>query len=171
MLRKVLIFILTSFSFIIAQEQSEEIQVNTQNFVLENIEGEYVELEQFIGKGPILLSFWATWCKPCKEELKEYNKLYKEFSDSGLTVLAVSIDNEKSMSKVKPYIKTNGYDFTVLLDPNSEVARMYYARMVPYSLIIDKTGKVIYTHLGYKKGDELEVRKIIITQLEKNNEQ
>ena len=143
-----------------AQDQQEENLV-FQNFVLENLEGDLVELEEELGEGPILLSFWATWCKPCKEELKEYNKLYSKYEEKGLTLFAISVDNEKSISKVKPFVKTNGYEFPVLLDPNSEAARLYYAQMVPYSLILNKTGEVVYSHLGFKRGDELKVEKII----------
>jgi peroxiredoxin len=157
----ILIFLVTS---LFAQTEEGE-KVTFQNFVLENLEGELVELEEEIGEGPVLISFWATWCKPCKEELKEYNKLYKNFSEKGVKLFAISVDNEKSIAKVKPFVKTNNYDFPVLLDPNSEAARLYYAQMVPYSLILNKSGEVVYSHLGYKKGDELTVKKIIEEQL------
>jgi len=170
MYKNILIIVLISFSVVIGQDEIISEQIETQNFILENMDGDFVELSQLIGEGPIIISFWATWCKPCKEELKEYNKLYSNYSQYGLQVLAISIDNEKSISKVKPFIRTNGYDFTVLLDPNSEVARMYYAQMVPYSLILNNKGDVIYTHLGYKKGDELIVERIITKLLNINTE-
>ena len=160
MLKIILTKILIIPLLICAQKDNEEIK-QSQNFVLENLEGDLIELNDEIGEGPILLSFWATWCKPCKEELKEFNKIYGKYSDSGFKLFAISVDSEKSIAKVKPYIKTNGFNFTVLLDYNSEVARMYYAQMVPYSVIINKSGEVVYTHLGYKKGDEIEVEKII----------
>lgn len=161
MIKNILLIALISFSYIIGQAENNTEQIETQNFILENLDGDLIELNELIGEGPIIISFWATWCKPCKEELKEYNKLYKKYSEHGLQILAISIDNAKSISKVKPYIKTNGYNFTALLDPNSEVARMYYAQMVPYSLILNKEGEIIYTHLGYKKGDEIKVEEII----------
>ena len=135
------------------------------NFKLEDVDGNIVELKKEIGNGPILLAFWATWCKPCVEEMAEYNKIYKEYKSKGFKLLAISIDNEKSLSKVKPYVKSKKYEFPVLQDINSEVARKYYAQAVPYTVIIDKDGKIIYTHLGYMKGDELQVKKIIEEQL------
>ena len=161
MCRIILIILFCSFLIVFAQQENEQSKMIYQNFVLENLDGEYIELKEEIGSGPVLISFWATWCKPCKEELKEYNKLFEKYSDSGLKIFAISIDNEKSIAKVKPFVRTNNFQFTVLLDTNSDAARMYYAQMVPYSLILNKTGEIIYTHLGYKKGDELEVERII----------
>jgi peroxiredoxin len=161
MKRSILFILLCSFSLVLAQNEDDQNKMVFQNFILENLDGDFIELEEEIGEGPVLLSFWATWCKPCKEELKEYNKLFRKYSDSGLKIFAISIDNEKSIAKVKPYARTNDFQFTVLLDPNSEAARMYYAQMVPYSVILNKSGEIIYSHLGYKKGDELEIDRII----------
>lgn len=128
------------------------------NFRLEDIEGNTVELSTMIGQGPILITFWATWCKPCLEEMVEYNKIYKEFSQKGFVLLAISTDSERSVAKVKPFVKSRNYSFPILLDINSDVARKYYAQVNPYSVLIDKNGNIIYTHFGYTKGDELIVR-------------
>lgn len=161
-MKKYFILIIALFTFsIYAQDSSTKQIPEVRNFILENIDGDLIELIEEIGDGPILISFWATWCKPCKEELREFNKIYERYSESGLKMFAISVDNEKSIAKVKPYIKSNQFNFPVLLDQNSEVARLYYAQMVPYSLIINKEGKIVYTHFGYKKGDELQVEEII----------
>ena len=137
------------------------------NFKLINLDGKYVELNNETGNGPILLSFWATWCKPCLEEMAEYNKIYDQYKDKGFTLLAISTDAEKSVAKVKPYIKSKGYHFTVLLDTNNEVARKYYAQQMPYTVLIDKNGNIVYSHLGYMKGDEQKVEKLISELLDK----
>ena len=150
------------FTTILFGQTSDTLQISeARNFILENLDGDFIELSEEIGSGPIIINFWATWCKPCKEEMKEMNKIFNQYKEKGLKLFAISIDNEKSVSKVKPYVKTNGFDFTVLLDPNSEVARQYYARLVPYTVVLDLEGKVVYSHLGYKKGDEIKVEKII----------
>jgi peroxiredoxin len=128
------------------------------NFKLENLSGEYVELKDLFTDGPLLISFWATWCKPCVEELSEYKKLYNDYKSKGFNMVAISTDDEKTVAKVKPFVKSKNYNFPVLLDTNSETARKFYVQNVPYTFLLDKEGNIVYSHLGYKKGDELQVK-------------
>ena len=134
-------------------------QQKAPNFKLEDLNGEYVELRNLLGDGPLLISFWATWCKPCVEELNEYKKLYSEYKSKGFNIIAISTDDEKTVAKVKPFVKSKNYNFPVLLDTNSEVARKYYVQNVPYTFLLDEKGNIVYSHLGYKRGDELQVKK------------
>ena len=162
-----LIFVFVVSLPLIAQNEDDITGRKAPNFKLVNLDGKYVELNSISGSGPILLSFWATWCKPCLEEMVEYNKIYEQYKDKQFTLLAISTDTEKSVAKVKPYIKSKDYKFTVLLDKNSEVARKYYAQQMPYTVLIDKNGNIVYSHLGYMKGDEQKVEKLISELLEK----
>lgn len=152
---------------LLAQNEEDLSLKKAPNFKLINIDGKYIELNKEVGKGPILISFWATWCKPCLEEMVEYNKIYSEHKDKGFTLLAISTDTEKTVAKVKPYIKSKNYNFPVLLDSNSDVARKYYAQQMPYTVLIDKNGSVVYSHLGYMKGDEKKVEMLVMELLEK----
>ncbi len=154
----VILILLVISSFIQAQEKDIESGRKAPNFKLENIDGKYVELSKEIGNGPILISFWATWCKPCIEELTQYKAIFNEYESKGVKIFAVSTDNEKTAAKVRPMVKSKGFPFTILLDPNSEVARKYYVPSVPYVVIVDKHGNIAYSHLGYMKGDEIKVR-------------
>ena len=143
---------------ITAQEQQEQTGRSAPNFKLENVQGDYVSLKDELGDGPVLISFWATWCKPCIEEMTKYKDIYKDLKDKGLKVLAISIDDERTVAKVKPFVRSKNFPFPVLLDTNSEVARKYYAQNIPYSVLLDKSGNIVYTHLGYMKGDELKMK-------------
>ena len=162
----VILVMFVSFS-VLAQNEEDLTGRKAPNFKLINLDGKYVELNKETGTGPILLSFWATWCKPCLEEMAEYNKIYDQYKDKGFKILAISTDAEKSIAKVKPYIKSKGYKFPVLLDTNNEVARKYYAHQMPYTVMIDKNGNIVYSHLGFMKGDEQNVEKSISEMLEK----
>ncbi len=151
---------------LLAQNEEDLSGRKAPNFKLINLSGKYLELNREIGNGPILLSFWATWCKPCLEEMVEYNKIYNNYKEKGFTMLAISTDTEKSVAKVKPYIKSKNYQFPVLLDTNSEVARKFYAQQMPYTVMIDKSGNIVYTHLGYMKGDEKKIEELVKQLLE-----
>ncbi len=154
-----ILFIFTALSFINAQDIEGLTGKSAPDFKLEDINGKLVSLNSLTGKAPVILSFWATWCKPCAEEMAEYKKVLNDYKDMGVKIIAISTDNEKSVAKVKPYIKSKGYNsFIVLLDSNNEVARKYYATSVPFSVIINKEGKIVYAHTGFMNGDELKVR-------------
>jgi peroxiredoxin len=161
-LLSILVFSLPLFS----QDESVGIRKGP-NFKVENLDGDIVELNAEVGEGPILLSFWATWCKPCIEELNEYKKIYEEYKDKGFKLFAISTDDERTVAKVKPFVKSKDFKFPVLLDTNSDVARLYYAQSVPYSVILNKKGMIIYSHLGYMRGDEVKVKEIISSEINK----
>ena len=155
------------FAFTVTFAQNA-VNKKAPDFELETISGDEVALSDFLGNGPVLINFWATWCKPCVEEMKYYQEIYDKYKERGLTLLAISEDNERSVAKVIPYIRSNNYNFTVLLDPDNSVARDYYVRVVPHTYVIDANGNIVLSHSGYKKGDEKEVEKIIVELLEKN---
>lgn len=108
-----------------------------------------------IGKDKVtIVSFWATWCKPCKEEMKAVHAMYDELKEQGVEYIAVSIDNTKTMAKVGPYVNAKGYEFPVLIDPNREIFEIVNGTEVPYTLMYDANGVLRHKHDGYLEGDE-----------------
>lgn len=131
------------------------------DFTLRDIDGVAVSLSELKGN-VVVMSFWATWCGPCKEEMPHLQKMYGELKDKGLTVLSISTDDARSASKVKPFIKKNGYTFPVLLDRDSTVIGTYNpAKTLPYTVVVDRNGGIAQRHSGFNPGDEEELRHLV----------
>ena len=92
---------------------------------VKTLEGEPFNIQKIYNNGnPIIISFWATWCKPCKKELNNIAELYEEWQDeTGVKVIAISIDDTRSMSKVAPYVNSSDWEYEVYLDSNGELKR------------------------------------------------
>ncbi len=113
-------------------------------------------------KGIMIISFWATWCKPCIQELDFLNDMYDELQeDMEVTVYAVSIDDARSSKRVLPFINGKGWEFPVLLDENSLLKRKLNVLNVPHTFIVDRSNKIVYQHTSYVPGDEEEYLEII----------
>jgi len=122
-----------------------DITVDTRTFVEE-------------ADGPVLFCFWATWCSPCKRELNNYADLYPDWQEeTGVELVAVSIDDPRSMMRVKPYVNSVGWDYTVLLDPNKAFARAMQVNNVPHTFLVNAEGEVVWQHNNYADGDEEEL--------------
>lgn len=131
--------------------------------VLRDTEGHDVNVTQLAQNGkPVILSFFATWCKPCMRELKAIDELYPDWQDeTGVEVILVSIDQAQDMHKVKPLVDGNGWEFRVLLDPNWTLKREMNVQNVPHLFVIDRKGHIVYNHAGYTEGDETEIQKYL----------
>jgi peroxiredoxin len=138
------------------------------NFVLRDALGEDVNFKNLLGKGPVLLNFWALWCEPCKQEMKAFKGLIDKFKEKGVTMVAINTDKVKSVAKVRAYVTTQELDFPVLLDPDGGIARDIFAmESLPYSLILNPDGTVYKRHVGYTAGDEVKTEEAINELLEK----
>jgi cytochrome c biogenesis protein CcmG/thiol:disulfide interchange protein DsbE len=121
-----------------------------------DVNGKNINVAQYGKSGKVtILSFWATWCIPCKKELNNVADHYDEWQKKyNVQLVAVSIDDSRSASKVKPYIESQRWTYQVLLDVNQDLKRELNIQSVPFVVVVDKTGKVVYTHSGYVEGDE-----------------
>lgn len=129
-------------------------------FSLPDINGSQFRTSEHIGKEVMVISFWATWCVPCKQLLTRLDKIKKEHPE--VRIIAISTDDSSTMVGVKPYIAGKKFDFTVLFDSDGKVIKMFDpTKSVPYTLVVDKTGSIVYSRTGYLPGDEKEIQKLI----------
>ena len=143
---------------------------NVGNFHFKSVDGKRVALKTMLDKGPVVLTFWATWCKPCHKELAALKTIQKKYEKQGLNILAISQDSPRSLSKVKSFVKRNKLPYTILLDPNGEQSSKLFVKNIPYLLLANSTGKVVYSHQGYRKGDEKELDHKIAELFKKQRE-
>lgn len=132
---------------------------------VQSIKNETLHLKELYGQGALLINFWALWCQPCKSELPHLNKLYEKYKESGFTIIGINQDTPKSVSKVKSFIASQRIDFPIALDSNYEIFNKFNGQVLPYSLLIDKNGDIVYRHTGYVPGDENKLEKEIINLL------
>lgn len=136
-----------------AQERLPEV-------ILKDIEGKTVQTDTISNNGkPLIIAFFATWCKPCNRELKSIDELYDDWQrETGVRLVAVSIDQAQNINnKVKPLVDQNGWRYDVLLDPNGELRRTLGIQSVPYTVLLDGQGNIVYRHNGYTDGAEVEL--------------
>ena len=126
---------------------------------LKDINGNSVNTAELNNDGkPFIIDFFATWCKPCNRELDAIAEVYDEWrEETGVKIFAVSIDVAQNVNKVKPLVDNHGWEYDVLLDPNSDFKRALGIQMIPYVLIVDGKGNIVYKHNGYTDGAEQEL--------------
>jgi peroxiredoxin len=133
------------------------------NITISDLQGKPVSIVDAVGSEKVtVLSFWATWCSPCKRELDAVTELYPDWVEKyNMQLIAISIDNARMLTQVKPLVEEKGWEFRVLMDSKQELQHALEFQAIPQTFVIDKDGNIIYQHEGYTPGDEFELEKVI----------
>ena len=126
---------------------------------LKDVDGNAVNTAELSNDGkPFVISFWATWCKPCQRELKAIHEVYPDWQDeTGMKLIVVSIDEAQNAERVKTTIDGRGWEYEVILDPNGEFKRQMGVQNPPHTFIVDANGNIVWNHQGYTDGCEEEI--------------
>lgn len=136
------------------------------NFRLKNLDNRTTSYQDIKGEQFTVIDFWATWCKPCIKSIPKLVELSEEFEDQGVNFVGISIDGPRNLAKVKPFARSLGVSYPILLDTNSEVMAKLGVRAVPSLLIINSNNEIVYFHEGYKPGEEIVIQEEIAKLLE-----
>jgi cytochrome c biogenesis protein CcmG/thiol:disulfide interchange protein DsbE len=131
------------------------------NLTIADLQGKPVNILEYTKKNTLtVLSFWATWCSPCKRELDAIADLYPEWQEKlGVELVAITIDNARALSQVKPIIEEKSWEYVFLVDSKQELQQALGFQAIPQTFIVDSEGTILYQHEGYNPGDELELEK------------
>jgi cytochrome c biogenesis protein CcmG/thiol:disulfide interchange protein DsbE len=137
--------------------------------MVEDLNGQKVDFKSMLKPGKFyVISFWATWCVPCKKELSNMVDLAPKWKEKLNTeIIAISTDDSRAKSKVKTYVTGEDWPFTVLLDMNQDLMRSLGIQQIPFTLIVNGEGKIVYTHNSYVEGDEFEIENKLSTMVNK----
>lgn len=147
---RLLIFFIILLSFSVFPQDNLDLNVKTIN-------NKQIQLSSLYSKGPTLVTFWALWCVPCKQELRHLRTIYNKYHDKGFNILSLNQDSPKSVSKVRAYIASQRIKFYVGLDPDFQYMQKLNGQSIPYSLLFDRKGDIVYKQVGYLPGDEVKL--------------
>lgn len=153
-MRKILLLAISLISLNLVNAQERKLPAVD----LKDLQGGVFNTGDIKNDGPIIVSFWATWCKPCVLELNTIAEEYVDWQEeTGVKLIAISIDDARNTAKVAPYVNGQAWDYEVYLDANGDFKRAMNVNLIPYTFLLDANGNIVWEHNSYAPGDEVEL--------------
>ena len=168
-MKHIFLSLITLIAFGSASAQIAKKNWEFPNVEVKTLDGRNVNTSTIKNDGnPIIVSFWATWCKPCVKELSTIADLYEDWQDeTDVKLVAISIDDARNMHKVAPYVNGKGWEYDVFIDPNGDLKRAMNVNNVPHTFVLNSDMQVVYSHNSYSPGDEEELFEVVKKHLKK----
>jgi len=160
----VLLFFVGLTGYTMAQDEAKKMP----SVQIKSMDGSNFNTSSLNNEGkPMIINFWATWCLPCKKELNAINEVYPDWVDeTGVKIVAISIDNSRTRSNIMPYVNFKGWEYEIYNDQNSEFFQALGGVTPPLTFLLDGDGNIVYTHNGYAPGDEEELYEKLLELIE-----
>ena len=133
------------------------------SFTLKDLDNNEVVLDSLLKKGPVVLEFWATWCKYCIKQLNSFKELNEKFEN--VTFVGINEDGPRTQRKVPLVVKSWEWEFLILYDDNQKILKLFQVQALPHTFIIGKNREILYQHIGYRKKDEEQIAKKLLSIL------
>lgn len=159
-MKKTLVILFALIASTIANAQVSSLPSAT----LKNLDGKDVQTADLTNDGkPMLICFWATWCSPCKKELNTYADYYEEWQkETGVKIYAVTIDDQRTVNSVKPYVNSVSWEYEILSDVNKTFSQAMGVNSPPHTFLLNGKGEIVWQHVGYTPGNEEEVHEQLL---------
>lgn len=145
-----------------AQEEAKSAQ-KIPSVQVKTLDGKTINTADLTNDGkPMIISFWALWCKPCIKELTTIAEVYDDWkTETGVKIITVSIDDSRSSARVQPFVNGKNWDYEVLLDVNSDFKRALNVNLIPHTFLINGKGEIVWQHTSFTEGSELELIELV----------
>lgn len=141
---KKLIFLMFSLSLTIGSAYA----TTAPDFNLAAPDGKRVQLSELLKEGPVLLDFWATWCKPCIKGMPKLDEIHKKYKDKGLTVIGVNEDGPRGQNRIRPFLRGRKISFQIAIDSDGSVMKRMQVRALPTTILIAPDGEIVLRQAG-----------------------
>jgi cytochrome c biogenesis protein CcmG/thiol:disulfide interchange protein DsbE len=163
-MKKLTLLVLVLFLAVSLNAQDEVKGRTLPRIDIKTLNGEIFNTSEIANDGkPMIISFFALWCKPCLKELSAISDVYEDWQEeTGVKMVAISIDDARSMPNVAPFVNGNDWDFEFYCDPNGDMKRAMGVNMIPHVFLLNGKGEIVYQHTSYAEGSEEDLYDLII---------